>query len=228
MSDQTPIEAGEIESLRDTLEAALRGEAESAVPCGSCTACCSASQFIHIGPDETATLAEIPRALRFSAPGLPRGHVVLPYDEDGRCPMLREGRCSIYDVRPRTCRVYDCRLYAASGLAARHEDRTIALRASRWTFRASQRGEAIREALERAVRFLETHREVLGPDRVPARVSALGPVALSVHRAFLETRGDLLVVVTPSIDEVRALLQRGISPPRGTRARARSRGRSTR
>ena len=45
------------------MQAAIRGEVESDVPCGNCTACCTASQFIHIGPDETDTLAHIPASL---------------------------------------------------------------------------------------------------------------------------------------------------------------------
>ncbi|HJV08323.1 MAG TPA: YkgJ family cysteine cluster protein, partial [Acidimicrobiales bacterium] len=74
------------------------------VPCGACTACCTSSQFVHIGPDESETLARIPPALLFPAPGLPKGHVVMGYDERGHCPMFVDGGCSIYEARPRTCR----------------------------------------------------------------------------------------------------------------------------
>ena len=34
------------------------------------------------------------------------------YDERGHCPMLVDGDCSIYEHRPRTCRTYDCRVFA--------------------------------------------------------------------------------------------------------------------
>lgn len=95
--------------------AVLEGRSEAGVPCGSCTACCEASQFIPIGPDETATLAAVPKALTVPAPGRPKGHVVLGYDERGRCPMLGSGGCTIYSVRPRACRAYDCRTVAAVG-----------------------------------------------------------------------------------------------------------------
>ncbi len=77
------------------LQGAIRGERGSEVPCGSCTACCTSSQFVHIGPDETDTLARIPAALLFPAPRQPPGHVLLGYDERGHCPMLVDGRCSI-------------------------------------------------------------------------------------------------------------------------------------
>lgn len=89
----------------------------SEVPCGSCTACCRSSLFIHIRPDETRTLARIPKALLFPAPGLPKGNVLMGYDERGHCPMLVDDECSIYADRPQTCRDFDCRVLAAAGLS---------------------------------------------------------------------------------------------------------------
>ncbi len=117
------------------MQGALRGERDAEVPCGDCTACCTASQFVHVEPDETDTLANIPLALLFPAPGLPRGHVLLGYDERGHCPMLVDGACSIYEHRPRTCRTYDCRVFPATGLAPDgHEKVLIAQQAARWRF----------------------------------------------------------------------------------------------
>ena len=92
------------------------GSGGSDVPCGTCTACCTSSQFVHIEPDERDALAHIPAELLFPAPGRPRGHVLLGYDERGHCPMLVDGACSIYAHRPRTCRTYDCRVFAAAGV----------------------------------------------------------------------------------------------------------------
>ena len=97
------------------MRAALRDQAESAVPCDGCTACCRSAQFVHIGPEETDTLARIPAQLLVPAPGQP-GHRVMGYDERGHCPMLVDGACSIYAHRPKTCRAYDCRIYAAAGV----------------------------------------------------------------------------------------------------------------
>jgi len=34
----------------------LERDGVSDVPCGECTACCRASQFVHVGPDELETL----------------------------------------------------------------------------------------------------------------------------------------------------------------------------
>lgn len=131
------LPAGDFSSWLDGLQAALRGEADAAVGCGGCTACCTSSQFVPIGPEETDTLAHIPPELLFPAPRLPRGHVLLGYDDQGRCPMLVDGRCSIYDHRPRTCRTYDCRIFAATGLDVSAEDprkEPVALRVRRWRF----------------------------------------------------------------------------------------------
>jgi Fe-S-cluster containining protein len=105
--------------------------AENDVPCGACTACCTSSQFVHIEPDEVDTLARIPAELRFPAPGLPKGHVVLGYDERGHCPMLVDGRCSIYEHRPRACRAYDCRIFAVTGVEPEGQP-AIAARVREW------------------------------------------------------------------------------------------------
>ena len=124
------------------------------MPCGGCTACCRSSQFVHIAPDETDTLAHIPAALLFPAPRMERGHVLLGYDERGHCPMLTDRGCSIYEHRPRTCRTYDCRIFPATGLAVDHGDAAkadIARQARRWRFAFPadddhRRSEAVRAA----------------------------------------------------------------------------------
>src|SRR5204862_263741 len=89
-------------------------------------------------PDSVAldTLAHIPPALLFPAPRMPAGHVLLGYDENGCCPMLVDGGCSIYDHRPRTCRTYDCRVFPAAGIDISDDGDKgpIAHQARRWRF----------------------------------------------------------------------------------------------
>ena len=126
------LAAGDFSPWLSAMQAAVRGERDADVPCDGCTACCTSSHFVHIEPDETDTLAHIPPPLLFPAPRLPRGHVLLGYDEHGRCPMLVDGRCSIYEHRPRTCRTYDCRIFPAAGVEA--DQPAIAQRARRWRF----------------------------------------------------------------------------------------------
>ena len=149
------LDAGELPAWLTATRRALDGEVDADVPCDGCTACCEASQFVHIGPDEAETLAHVPEALLVPAPGLPPGHVVMGYDEHGRCPMLVEGGCSIYDHRPRTCRTYDCRVFAATGVVPDEPAKAgIADRVRRWRFATSGSDEdaALRDALARAAR----------------------------------------------------------------------------
>jgi Fe-S-cluster containining protein len=126
------IDAGDFETWLDDVRAAIRGERDAVVPCGECTACCTSAQFVHVEPDETDTLAHLPRELLFPAPGLPPGHLLMGYDERGHCPMFVDGRCSVYEHRPRTCRTYDCRVFAAADVEP--DKPAIAARVAEWRF----------------------------------------------------------------------------------------------
>src|SRR5437762_701800 len=154
------------------MRAAVRGERTADVPCEGCTACCTASQFIHIGPDETDTLAHVPRAIQFAAPGRPPGHMVLGYDNRGHCPMLVDNRCSIYEHRPRTCRTYDCRVFAATGVEIERGQERIAQRARRWRFAFPDDADRIEyEAVRAAAAF------VGAPLEAPTHFSQFDPLA---------------------------------------------------
>jgi Fe-S-cluster containining protein len=179
VTDDQPLPAGRFSDWLVDMQQALRRERDAEVPCGGCTACCTSSQFVHIEPDETETLALIPRELLVPAPGSPRGHLVLGYDDNGHCPMLIDDKCSIYEHRPRTCRTYDCRVFAASGVEIHDEHQVaIARRARRWVFdfpadvdrvqrdavRAAGRSLEDGNATERAVRAIELHKAFLASD----------------------------------------------------------------
>jgi Fe-S-cluster containining protein len=175
-----PLPAGGFAAWLGDMQRALRGDADAEVPCNGCTACCRASQFIHIEPDETEALARVPAELVFPAPQRPQGHVVLGYDENGHCPMLVDDVCSIYDVRPRTCRTYDCRIFPATGIDLEQEDGEhakveIARRARRWQFDLStEEDRVLFDAVREATRFVReregvanaTQRAVLAIRRV--------------------------------------------------------------
>lgn len=128
----SPLPAGNFSEWLSGMRRALGGVEAADVPCDGCTACCRSSQFVHIEPDETETRARIPPELLFPAPRMPPGHVVLGYDHRGHCPMLVEGACSIYEHRPRACRMYDCRVFAAAGVDPDQPE--IARRVRRWRF----------------------------------------------------------------------------------------------
>jgi uncharacterized protein len=171
-------------SWLSAMQAALRGETDAEVPCGDCTACCTSSQFVPIGPDETDTLAHIPAGLLFPAPRLAKGHVLLGYDERGHCPMLVEGRCSIYEHRPRTCRTYDCRIFTATGLDVGADDPAkdpIAERSRQWHFTFPTDDDRRRQtAVHTAVRTVRA-----------TSVTQLAVAAIDRHEEFLAEGNDL-------------------------------------
>ncbi|HEY2790106.1 MAG TPA: YkgJ family cysteine cluster protein [Gaiellales bacterium] len=184
VADADALAAGDFSEWLVGMRAALRGDRGSDVPCGGCTACCTASQFIHIAPDETETLARIPKALLFPAPLMPAGHVVLGHDERGHCPMLVEGRCSIYADRPRACRTYDCRVFAATGLAP--EDGLIAERARRWRFTLPGAADhERRDAVHEAAVFIRDRPRELPDGAVPANATQHAVLAVEMHQRFL-------------------------------------------
>lgn len=191
------LDAGELGAWLPVMTRAVRGEGGSDVPCDGCTACCRASQFVLVEPDEHDALAHIPSELLFAAPQMPRGRRVLGYDEHGHCPMLVDDRCSIYAHRPRACRAYDCRVFAATGVELDDPTKAEVLaRVRRWRFRVGDDDTRVREeALRAAASFLRSHADELGIGRNPTAIAGL---AVELHEAFLD--GE------PTVDEVHARL----------------------
>lgn len=160
------------------------------MPCDGCTSCCTSWQFVHIGPDETDTLAHIPAGWLFPAPRLPAGHVVLGYDEDGRCPMLSEAGCSIYEHRPRACRTYDCRVFAAAGVTPEARQEAVAERARRWRFDYPADDDRRRhEAVRRAASFLRLHPDAIPEGATAANPTQLAALAVAAHEVFMPVPG---------------------------------------
>jgi uncharacterized protein len=186
-SDADDLPAGDFSTWMTEVQGAIRGERGADVPCGSCTACCTSSQFVHIGPDETDTLDHIPAALLFPAPRLPRGHVLLGYDERGHCPMLIDGKCSIYEHRPRTCRTYDCRVFAATGIVLDDDEKAlIARQAARWRFGfPAPTDREQRDAVRTAAEYLADHPGPLAGGSAPANATQRAVRAIEIHHDFL-------------------------------------------
>ena len=180
------LPAGVFGSWLQGMQAALRGERGSDVPCDGCTACCTSSQFVHIGPAETDTLAHIPPALLFPAPGRPRGHLLMGYDEQGRCPMLTDRGCSIYEHRPATCRTYDCRVFPAAGLQLDDAEKvSIGRRARRWRFEfPSEHDVREREAVRAAAAFFGQHPGALPDGVAPSSTTQIAVLAVVVSDLF--------------------------------------------
>ncbi len=203
MTSEPTLDAGDFSTWLAEIEGALRGDHGSEVPCGTCTACCTSSQFIHIAPDETDALAHIPRQLTFPAPRLPKGHVLMGYNEHGHCPMLIDTACSIYEHRPLTCRTYDCRVFPAAGLDVDDESKSdIEHQVKRWRFRhASADDETRHEAVRAAARFLNER----AADIAPVTNTQRAVLAIELHDTFLADDGSL---VDPDPQTVRVEITR--------------------
>ena len=185
MTARAGLDAGPFSEWLRSVRAALSGGGDADVPCGGCSACCTTSHFVHVGPEEARTLARIPRELLFPAPGLPDGNVLLGYDEHGRCPMLAGGRCSVYDDRPLTCRTYDCRVFAAAGIDA---DRAPITRLTRrWEFSYPTQDDRDRHAAVRAAaRFARERAQCFTGALPPDDPVGVALLALKVSDVFLE------------------------------------------
>ena len=141
-------DAGAFGAWLEDMHAVRHGERDAEVPCDGCTACCESAQFVHVDGDEADALAHIPAALLFASPG---GDRVMGFDEHGRCPMLVDRRCSIYQHRPRACRMYDCRVYAAAGIVP-DDKPLVAVRVREWHFaEPTPADRAAHDAVRRAV-----------------------------------------------------------------------------
>jgi Fe-S-cluster containining protein len=202
--DHGALTAGAFADWTEQIDGALRGERDAEVPCGDCTACCTASQFVHIGPDEIDTLAHVPAELLFPAPRSPQGHVLLGYDERGHCPMLINARCSIYAHRPRACRTYDCRIFSAAGVEPSGAQYVkIQKRVRRWRFTYGDPADEVRhEAVRAAARYLSEHAGLLADGTGETAVALL---ALELHDLFLrrdDTTGRWSVAL-PEFEAVR-------------------------
>lgn len=185
-SDISPLPAGPFSGWLSRMTRALESGGSSDVPCGDCAACCEGSYFIHVTPTDSGALERIPVALLFDAPGAGAGHRLMGYDGRGRCPMLQETSCTIYPDRPGTCRTYDCRIFAATGLAEPGEARSaIMARAARWRFDyADDMERAQHEALKVAAWALVSSE---GPLRslLPGNATQLAMLVVRHHALLL-------------------------------------------
>lgn len=124
-------DAGEFGSWLSAFQASLRDGNPADVPCDGCTACCRSGKLIPVEADEVDTLAHIAASDLVSLPGDPTRRF-LRHEESGNCSQLTPEGCSVYAHRPQACRVYDCRIFAATGLRA--DSPLIAEQAERWQF----------------------------------------------------------------------------------------------
>lgn len=181
--------AGEFSSWLRGFQTSLRDGTDNDVACGDCVGCCTSSYFIHVGPEEKDSLKRIPPETGIPAPGMPKGHLLMGYKPDGRCPMLGEDRrCTIYPYRPKTCRAYDCRIFAAAGITAGGADKSVINeRVKSWTFEySSEADRRTHRSVKQAAKFIREHAKLFPGGRVPTDPSQLALLAIGVHSIFLD------------------------------------------
>ncbi len=167
----------------------LRGDGGTDVPCGSCVGCCVSSYYIPIRPRDAAARVRIPESLLVRATGQAPGSAMMKYKDDGLCPMLdSSSKCSIYEVRPQTCRDYDCRIFAAAGLVAGGPDKhVINRRVLAWRFTyPSAADEAAHRAVLAASAFIQAKRECFPSGRAPTASTGIAVLAIKSYGVFLD------------------------------------------
>ena len=181
------IKAGHLANWLASFLESQRSGSDAMVPCGECTACCTSSYFIHIKPSDQKTMERLPKEILFPAPGSPDGHYLLGYTEKGHCPMFQEGKCSIYECRPLTCRQYDCRIFPATDLSLEHEGKpAISTQIQRWEFDMStEQDKEVFNALRLAAAFLEAYAHLFPKSFVPARITQRAVMAIRIHDLFI-------------------------------------------
>jgi Fe-S-cluster containining protein len=183
-----PVAAGAFAAWLERARESLRTDIGSDVPCGDCVGCCVSSYFIPIRPKDAAALANIPAEFLVVAPGQPAGHRMMGYLDDGKCPMLKAGKCSVYAHRPQTCRDYDCRIFAAAGIDAGGADKSVInnrVRAWRFTY-PRQEDRRLHEAVKAAASFIREHRADFPGGRAPTAPTGIAVLALKAYPVFLD------------------------------------------
>lgn len=199
------IKAGAFGPWLDSMRAVLRGQGDADVPCGSCIGCCVSSYPIPLRPHDEVARNEVPEQWLIG-PAVPGANWLMGFREDGSCPFLAAGSCSIYANRPQTCRDYDCRIYAAAGLLPDGNRPVIAERVRAWefTFSSSQEQKAA-QAVRRAAQFIREHQALFPAAMRAGSATAAAVLAVKSHELFLaEEARPAEDLVRKIIDTVRA------------------------
>jgi Fe-S-cluster containining protein len=164
--------------------ATLRDDVPADVPCGNCNACCRTFHQIHLRPGEKRARRRLPKEYLSVAGRPPPGYLLLGYTEEGACPVLVGGRCTVYEDRPLVCRTYDCRLYAATDVEPDRAE--IAEQVGRWRFEYPEAEDRERqEAVLAAVHFIRETPACLPSDAARRQPIRLATLAVVTHERFL-------------------------------------------
>lgn len=164
--------------------ASLRGTAGTQVPCGDCVGCCVSSYHIPLRAQDAAAIERIPSRHLVQSRS---GQLHIQYRADGLCPMLGEGRCTIYANRPQTCRDYDCRFFAAAGIDAGGPERSVInTRVRQWRFTYPTVADRhAHDAVLAAAALLQHGSQHFPPGFAPTRPTGIAVLAVKAHGVFM-------------------------------------------
>lgn len=163
----------------------LRGRRGAEVPCEGCVGCCVSSYPIPLRPADQVAIERVPEGYLTLPVG--EGTARMGFREDGSCPLLVCGRCSVYADRPQTCRDYDCRLYSAAGLVPDGDRPVIEERVREWRFEyQDEAARQLADALRRAASFIREHAARFPPSLRAHSATAAAVLAVKVHALFAD------------------------------------------
>ena len=184
-SDDT-VAAGRFGQWLQQARAALQGNGGMEVPCGECVGCCTSSYSILLRPHDAA-LDVVPAKFLSSVPGLAYPHAKMNPLENGHCPMFQHGKCAIYAQRPQTCLDYDCRVFAAAGIATGDNRPVINQRIREWRFDyETQSDRTAHEAVQAAATFITAHAAEFPAGWLPNNPSGIAVLAVKVYQLFMD------------------------------------------
>jgi Fe-S-cluster containining protein len=213
LASESVVAAGPFSAWLRNMRRSLLGNEGMDVPCGDCVGCCVSGYSVQLRPEDHKAAARIPATFIVSAPGFTKGHLTVAPLSNGLCPMLDDGKCSIYSVRPQTCLDYDCRIFAAAGIDAGGEDKVVInKRVREWRFSYPERTDELAHAAVRAAATFIRDRRDTFTVRVPAGPMGIAVFAIKSYEVFLDpevaAKSDV-EVARAIIDAVREFDARG-------------------
>jgi Fe-S-cluster containining protein len=189
-SSQSVVAAGSFSAWLRAMRRSLTGNEGMDVPCGECVGCCVSGYSVQLRPEDHRAAARIPATFIVSAPGFTKGHLTVSPLSNGLCPMLDDGKCSIYSVRPQTCLDYDCRIFAAAGIDAGEGKVVINKRVHEWRFSYPERTDELEHAAVRAAAAFTRDKRDSFTVRVPAGPMGIAVFAIKGYEVFLDPAID--------------------------------------
>lgn len=185
-SAESTVAAGPFSAWLRAMRRSLLGNEGMDVPCGDCVGCCVSGYSVQLRPEDHKAAARIPSTFIVSAPGFTKGHLTVRPLSNGLCPMLDDGKCSIYSVRPQTCLDYDCRIFAAAGIDAGEGKVVINKRVHEWRFSYPERTDELEHAAVRAAAAFIRDRRDCFTVRVPGGPMGVAVFAIKSYEVFLD------------------------------------------